>query len=349
MLHETSDEALPGGFQADWTLIRKRAAVLKLIRRYFDSRDFLEIEPPILTPFPTLDANIDSVRCTYRSIHSSGIALFLHTSPEYAMKKLLAAGSGCIFSLGKVFRDEAFGEIHHPEFTLLEWYHTGMNYLEILGETEDLILFVARSLSMESPWTYQGRMIDSSPPWPRIRLNDLMIEHAGLDLTQEKDLAFLRSFAKVRGIYHLESDTWDTLFFRIFLEKVEPHLHESSRPFFVIDYPEELGLLAKEKNDLPGWVERAELYIAGMEISNGYTECDDPVTIKRRWTEEQRKKRGTGQSDLPMDEALLDASGRMPSVSGMALGVDRLIMLLTNAAHIRDVLVFPFHDEPLFR
>jgi lysyl-tRNA synthetase class 2 len=325
----------------NWEVFRFRAAVLRAARLFFEENGFLEIEPPLLTSCPALDANIRSVRAAVSGPSGKFLPFFLHASPEHAMKKLLSAGAQRIFYVGKVFRDGEITALHNPEFTMAEWYRTGAGFEDIMRDTENLVRFIARKTGAPDPLPYGGRAIDWSASWKRVRVRECFMAKAGMDLEACATRASLSLAAKEAGIHTEPDDDWETVFFRVFLEKIEPGLGFPS-PVFVTEYPARMGLMAKRKKDEPVWVERAELYMGGLELANGYTELTDPVEQRERFAEELRKKRAEGLSDYVMDEELLHALELgLPPCAGMALGLDRLVMLLLNKKRIQDVLLFP--------
>jgi len=330
--------------ELDWTLFKIRAQIIQTIRTFFQSNDFLEVEAPLLTPYPTLDSNIHSIETTLCSNTGKKQSLYLHTSPEHSMKKLLAAGAERIFYLGKVFRDRELTRFHNPEFTMLEWYRTRATYEDIQKDTEQLVYYISQETFSKDHIDFQNDKIDLTPPWKRLTLNELFKHHLGIELDKNWDIAELRRVANTCNIHFEPDDAWDILFFRIFLEKIEPHLG-FPRPTFVLDYPLQMGLMAKRKKDNPELVERVELYIGGMELANGYSELLDADEQRKRFEQEQFKKNADNDLHYPIDEELISALDMaIPPSSGIALGVDRLIMLFTNNTDIRDVLLFPVHQ-----
>ena len=330
--------------EMDWSVFRRRSEILKTIRSFFEAHDFLEVESPIATPFPTLDSNIHSMETRWTEESGKRHSLFLHTSPEHAMKKLLAAGAERIFYLGKVFRDRELTRLHNPEFTMLEWYRTDATYEDIRKNTEELVYHIYRELFSDDSLNYQGRRIDLRPPWDRITLNDLFLREVGFPLEENMTLDALSKSSDAIGIHRQSGDDWETLFFRVFLEKIERRLG-FPKPVFVSDYPKCMGLMAKTKKDNPDWTERTELYIAGIEMANGYSELLNADEQRERFRNDLEKKKAEGYDNYIIDEELLDAlkSGIPPS-AGIALGVDRLVMLFLDKTDIRDVLLFPMEQ-----
>ncbi|MBN1894646.1 EF-P lysine aminoacylase GenX [bacterium] len=343
----TNWEKLKSG-ALDWGLFRFRAEILNGIRSHFRDEGFLEIEAPLLTPYPTLDANIRSIAVPVQDMEGRTFALFLHSSPEHAMKKLLAAGCGNIFYLGKVFRDGELTRMHHPEFTMAEWYRTGSGYGKIQTDVEELITGLAGRLLGTLKFDSAGHPVDLTPPWDRITMRDLFIKQTGIDLADCPETASLRKAAMRIGVHSDPADDWETLFFRIFLNRIESGLG-LPKPVFVTEYPARLGLMAKKKENEEMWVERSELYISGMELANGYTELTDPKEQEIRFQADRDAAAARGYH-LPVDDELIRAlRNGLPACSGISLGVDRLVMLLTGIQNIEDVLLFPLHQASVRR
>ena len=330
--------------EMDWSVFHLRSRIIQAVRSFFISHSYLEVDPPYLTPYPTLDSNIHSMETRFNDEAGNGHPLFLHTSPEHAMKKLLAAGADRIFFLGKVFRDRERTLLHNPEFSMVEWYRTEATYRDIQNDAQELICTIAREVLSTQHLLYQGKKIDLTPPWDSINLSDLFDQKIGIDIKEAQTLESLKEAAASCNIRFQPDDDWDTLFFRLFLEKIEPELGHPT-PSFVLDYPLRMGLMAKRKEDNPEWVERVELYIAGLELANGYSELLDTEEQKRRFEEEQKKKMTELHKLYPVDTELLSAlETGIPPSAGMALGVDRLVMLFTDKKDIQDVLLFPLHQ-----
>lgn len=326
--------------QIDWSVFKTRIQILDLTRQFFQDQGFLEIEAPMLTPFPTLDSNIYSIESGLESESGTRTPMYLHTSPEHSMKKLLAAGAEKIFYLGKVFRNREQTCLHNPEFTMCEWYRTHVDYHQIMEDTESLICYLANNLWKAHKGIYQNQPVDLTPGWDRKSVHSLFMDKTGIDLNLTKDTAAFQETAREKSFNINDADSWEDIFFKIFLDKIERDLG-FPKPVFVTDYPARMGLMAKRHKDNPDWVERTELYIAGLELANGYSELTDPEEQRQRFLEEQREKQKAGYN-YPIDEELIEAlkSGLPPS-SGMALGMDRLIMLLLDKTNIEDVLLFP--------
>lgn len=286
-----------------------RARVIQAIRRFFDRHAYLEVETPYRLPCQAPEAHIDP--------QPSG-DWFLQTSPELCMKRLLAAGYPRLFQICRCHRSGERGARHLPEFTLLEWYRAGADYHDMMGETEGLIRFVASELGLGEDLVYQGTALDLRPSWPRLSVAAAFERYGSLSMTAA-----------------LEAGRFDDI---IGLE-IEPCLGHP-RPQFLFDYPAVQGALARLRPDKPAVAERFELYIAGLELCNAFSELTDPDEQRRRFEEEMAARRAGGKTVGPMPEKFLAALAAMPEAAGNALGVDRLAMLLADQAKIDDVVAF---------
>ena len=286
-----------------------RAKVLAAIRSFFNAREFIEVETPIRLRAPALELHIDA--------EPSGEA-FLRTSPELHMKRLLAAGYPRIYQLGACFRRGERGARHNPEYTMLEWYRSHAGYAEILADTKALIAHVATAVRGSTDIVYQGASIALLPIWERITVRDAFLQFAGWDPVKQFD-----------------PDRFDL----DMVDKVEPQLLHNV-PVVLTDYPVEAAALAKCKDGQPPVAERWELYIGGLELANAYSELTDPVEQRRRFEACAEMRRALGKSVYPLDEAFLEALEKMPPSGGIALGVDRLVMLMADAATLDEVMAF---------
>jgi len=309
----------------------KRAQVLDLLRQWFRQEGFLEVETPLMVKHPGMEPHLDLFASEY--LGKDGKVLdrrFLHTSPEYAMKKLLGSGFERIFQLTKVFRNGECGGAHNPEFTMLEWYRTNSDYVGMMDDTEAMIRFIADEMGMEF-----------AVDWRRMAVKEAFSEMTGVDLDACREESQLRAVVESKG-YELKAEyDWDDLFFLVMLNEVEPKLKELG-PVFLYDYPGTQAALAKKKDDDPFWAERFELYIDGVELCNAFTELVDPVEQRERLEEEQALRRKLGKEAYEIDEDFLEALETMPPSGGNALGIDRLVMVLLGKTSIREVLLFPW-------
>jgi len=314
-----------------WASFRARARILEGIRRFFRDRGFLEVDPPAAQRFPNIDPNIFPVRVEGPA--DGEARLFLHTSPEPAMKKLLAAGSGDIFFLGKVYRDREGSPLHAPEFTMLEWYRAGGGAEDVMRDVEELVIALARDVTGRVSLRRGGVEIPLVAPWGRRELDDAFHELLGAGMTDERGL---REALARKGARPGPDETWEDLFFRACLDVVEPEI-ASRGACFLTGYPAALGAMARRRDSRPEVAERFEGFVAGVELVNGYEELTDPAEQEERLTGlAERHLRRTGQ-ELPIDPGFLDALRRgMPSCAGAALGADRLVMLLLGNDDIAD-------------
>jgi elongation factor P--(R)-beta-lysine ligase len=286
-----------------------RNEILQLIRGFFRKHGFLEVETPIRIPVPLPEANIDLVGAE---------GWVLQPSPEVCMKPLVAAGCGRIFQICKCFRKGERGRRHLPEMTMLEWYAAAETYNDLMARTEQLILHIAEDVGRGRELKYQGTQIDLTPPWPRLTVAEAFRRYASLPA--EAALSQGR-FDEVMGL------------------EIEPRLG-THRPVFIHDYPAACGSLARLKPEDPSVAERFELYIGGLELCNGFSELTDPLEQRRRFEAELEIKRRRGRPVHGLPEKFLEALAAMPPCAGNALGVDRLVMLFSDAAAIDEVVAF---------
>ena len=289
--------------------LQARASILQAIRLFFINQGYLEVETPHRIPAPAPESHIDAV--------PSG-SWFLHTSPELCMKRLLAAGYEKIFQICRCWRGEERGRLHTPEFTLLEWYRTESDYRALMEECEAFIQSVASTLGLGDKLHFRGQTIDLTRPWERISVEEAFQRYAPIPMR--------RALA-------------EHIFDEVMVEKIEPHLG-TSRPTFLYDYPAERSALARLKEDDPTLAERFELYIGGLELANAFSELIDVKEQRERFLSEQAYRRSLSKPSYPLPEKFLRELGTMPPAAGIALGVDRLVMVLLDAPRIDDVVAF---------
>ena len=336
VLVPSRDEAVPLS-QSVQDNLRKRARIISGIRRFFDAKGFVEVETPLMVPQPGMEPHLEAFQTMYEMRQ-----FYLHTSPEYAMKRLLAGGFERIYQVCKVFRDEPVGRMHAPEFTMIEWYRAFADYTDIMVDTEYLIAELATDLYGEPVVRTDECVVDLTPPWERLSVREAMLRYAGIaaDPYSETD-AFIRQAGHETVD---EDDPPDVAFFKVFLDRVEPHLGVQ-KPAILYDYPAPMAALAKRKSNAPDLAERFEVYIAGVELCNAFTELNDPDEQRQRLEEEAAQRVREGNPAYPIDECFLSAlEYGMPPSGGIALGVDRLVMLLTGASSIGEVMAFPMSD-----
>ncbi len=324
------------------THLAVRSQVMSAIRSFFQERNFIEVDTAMLQLSPGLDRHVRPVPIELRSpFELATLARYLHTSPEFAMKKLLSAGEKRIFQICRVWRDAEDSAVHQPEFTLLEWYRTEADYSALMKDVEELIDFVC-SMTNQPRLQAGDHAMQSGDAWVRMTVADAFLEFADIDLLATIDDGFdpsssaLFDAVQKAGMTCNPTDSWDDLFHRILLERVEPNL-ATRGGVFLTDYPIVVGALARRKKDDPRLAERVEAYVCGMELANGFSELTDPVEQRRRFERDSALYSSLYGTPAPIDEGFLSALQAMPPAAGMALGVDRLVMLLTGASHIRDV------------
>lgn len=297
--------------EPNWALSRKRqrlterAQIIQSIRSFFIDRGYLEVETPHRIPANAPEPHIDAV--------ASGTCA-LHTSPELAMKRMLAAGYEQLFQICRVWREGERGQFHLPEFTLLEWYRGGIDYNALMNECMELF-FV---LFPEGKLDRGGRTIDLTMPWQKLTVTEAFTRYASMDLNQA-----------------LASDCFE----EILTGEVEPHLGKE-KPTFLTEYPSSLAALARSKRGEPQVAERFELYIDGLELANAFSELTDAEEQRRRFEKDEELRRTAGKTPYPLPEKFLAELENMPEAAGIALGLDRLIMLITDAEKIDDVVAF---------
>ncbi len=286
----------------------------------------MEVETPYLQAAPNLDPHVDPFRVEG--------GLFLHTSPEYQMKRLLGAGAGDIFQICRVFRKDPATPLHCREFTMVEWYRVGEDYRALMEEVRELVLFLARGLGVGTSLKVGRRGIDLAGDWYAFSISQVFRRFAGVDPLDMDEDAFRRHL-EGKGFRLNGGESWETCFHYLFVAQVEPALGLLDRPVFLYHYPAGLSVMARISREDPRVCERVELYIGEVELMNGYSELTDPREQKRRM-EEELSRRGEA---WPLDRDLLEAIGCMPPAAGAALGLDRLIMVLMGGDDIREFLL----------
>lgn len=327
-------------------LLLARGRIRDALRAWLAARDFLEVDPAALAASPGNEAHLHGFATTLIGNDGEGHPAYLHTSPEFAMKKLLAAGEKRIFALSHVWRNRERTALHHPEFTMLEWYRVAEDYRVLFQDCAAFLRLSAEAAGAEV-LQHRGMRCDPFAAPEVMSVAEAFSEFAGIDLLAtcegaETDAAALR--AQVQGIRLAEDDTWSDILSRVLVEKVEPHLGRD-RPLILDRYPAAEAALARPAAD-PREAERFELYACGVELANGFGELTDPAEQRRRFVLEMDEKARVYGERYPLDEDFLAALDVMPAASGCALGFDRLVMLATGAPRIEDVLWTPVVDFP---
>ena len=313
----------------------KRSAIINAIRRFSDSRGFLEVDTPILH---TLE--IGAAARPFKTHHNTlDIDMFLRIETELYLKRLVVGGFDKVYELGRIFRNEGMSTKHNPEFTSIEMYQAYADYEDIMNLCEDLIRETAIAVCGSSKISYQGQEIDFTSPWPRISMAEAVKQESGIDFFDWQSDEEARACLKERKIHVEPYFTRGDCLAELFDEFVEQKLVQ---PTFIIDYPVDISPLAKRKPADPRLTERFELFIVGAEFANGFSELNDPIDQRQRFMRQVEERKKLGGANASVDEDYLNAlEYGLPPTGGIGIGVDRLIMLLTDNPSIRDVLLFP--------
>ena len=337
-----------------WDRYLIREKVLTAIRRFFLDRGFHEVETPYLTGSLPPESYLDVFETTLLDRNRKPTRAFLPTSPEPFLKKLLVAGIGNCFALPKSFRNtEDKSTTHNPEFTILEWYRVNADYTDIMHDCEELLLFINAYLkrsgkeegaTKSSELIYQGKHVDLTQPWERLTVVEAFKKHAKIDLNHALDRESLAKLAGAKGYHVGEKDEWEEIFHQIFLNEVEPRLG-GGKPTIICEYPADLAALAKLKTGDERFAERFEFYIEGLELGDAYSELTDADEHLARFKLEEKERARLGKTAHPIDMDFIDAlKVGMPKAGGIAVGVDRLIMLFADVSNIADTMFFPEKD-----
>lgn len=327
--------------------LQARGTIAAAMREFFVACDFVEVEAAALQTSPGNEAHLHAFATDLIAPEGGTSRLYLHTSPEFACKKLLAAGEQRIFDFARVFRNRERGPLHHPEFTLLEWYRAGAPYEAVMADCTALLALTADTVEAKA-FTFRGRSCDPSAAPERLTVAEAFHRHAGIDLlasvsAQTTDREQLAAAAQVAGIRVAADDTWSDIFSKVLVERIEPQLG-LGRATLLYEYPAAEAALARPKDGDARVAERFELYVCGVELANGFGELTDAAAQRARFESEMAEKARVHGERYPIDEDFLAALAVMPAASGVALGFDRLVMLATGAAHIEQVIWTPVVD-----
>lgn len=346
-----------------WQLLKKnptlwrryliREKVLRATRIFFDRQKFHEVETPMLIARPPAESYLEIFETKLLDRNRNILPGYLSTSPEVPLKKLMVAGLGNCYALTKSFRNmETQSKLHNPEFTILEWYRVGVDYKEIMKDCEQLLLFIHTYLheteenaeSVSHNLVYQGRDIDLAAPWERLTMVEAFAKWAGVDFMEFLVMKNARSIAKEKGYVVGQDTTWEELYNQILLNEIEPHLGKG-KPTILYEFPGSLAALARTKKSDPRFAERFEFYIEGLELGDCYSELTDWKEQQARFENELTKIKRLGKTMYDYDHDFIDAlKVGLPHCSGIAIGVDRLVMLFANAASIQETLLFPVEE-----
>jgi len=318
-----------------------RENIIDLIRTFFKKEEFTEVETPLLVASPD--------PAPYNEVFETRIfkntSAYLAPSPEFFLKKIIAREKiDKVFQICKSFRNpEEIDPLHNPEFTILEWYRTEANYTDLMKDCEKLINFISKKFFLQYPISniqYQKKIIDITSPWPRISVKEAFGKYANIDLDEFSDLEKAKEIAQKKGYLVEKKTSWEQLYHQIFLNEIEPKFPKD-KPLILFDYPAQLAALAKLKEKDKRYTERFEFYIGGLELGNGYSELTDPVEQEKRLKADLKERKKTGKKIFDFDRDFVKSLKTMPETAGIAVGVDRLIMLFTDAKTIQEVITFP--------
>lgn len=305
--------------------LEARGRIRRAVRAWFEREGFLEVETPSRVRSPGQEVHLDAV--------PAGDGHWLVTSPEYHLKRLMAAGFPRVVEIARCWRANESGPHHAGEFTMVEWYRANAPLETLAADCEALITVAIRAAGRDPA------ALGLAAPFARTTVRDLFARHAGIDLTGGEDPTTLAQAARAAGVAIGSAAAWDDIFYQVFLDRIEPAL-ATAGPTFVFDWPAPLAALARPKPDDPLWVERFELYAGGLELANAFGELTDPVEQRRRFESEAAVRAARGKDVYPIDERLLAALHHLPPTAGIALGFDRLVMLALGVSDIGEVLAF---------
>jgi len=313
-----------------------RFQILKLIREWFWEQGFMEVEAPTIVKLPGQELNLSPMKINIHDERGQEFGGYLHTSPEYTMKKMLAAGWNKIFYLGKCFRDqESFGGTHNPEFTMLEWYRVGVSYEKLMEDTQDLCNYIIEKLRISN---FKFQILKCE--FERVSMKELWAKFVNVNLDDYLDEASMLKLCKEKGYNASENESYEELFYRIFLNQIEPELAKMGA-VIVYNYPAKMASLSQLAKDDNKYAERFEAYVNGLELCNVFSELTDAQEQKKRLEAEIVERRAQGKDVFDIDKEFIEALEVMPKAAGGALGVDRLIMYLGGLQEINNVITLP--------
>ncbi|MEJ2728790.1 MAG: lysine--tRNA ligase [Deltaproteobacteria bacterium] len=316
-------------------LFVKRSRIIQEVRNFFLERDFLEVETPMMQPIPG-GAEAEPFKTHHNAL---GMDLYLRIAPELYLKRLVVGGFERVFEINRNFRNEGISTQHNPEFTMLEFYQAYATFGDLMELTQQLVSTVAHKVNGSTVLSYQNSPIELAGPWHRITLQKALVDIGGIDSALLNDKDALIDFATQNGIKITKTGRLGKVITKLFDALVEPKLIQ---PTFITGYPAEVSPLSRRSDEEPDITERFELFIAGREIANGFSELNDPVDQKARFAQQVESRKAGDKAAHLMDEDYIEAlEYGMPPTAGEGIGIDRLVMLLTDAASIREVILFP--------
>jgi lysyl-tRNA synthetase, class II len=316
-------------------VFQKRSQIVRLVRKFFEERDFLEVETPMMQVIPG-----GAAARPFTTHHNAlDLELFLRVAPELFLKRLVVGGIERVFELNRNFRNEGISVRHNPEFTMLEFYQAYATFEDLMRLTEELFVTLANEVAGTLQVPYGEHVIDLTPPWRRMTIPEGIAIHGGADAKEVATLSGLQDFARSRGLHVNLDAPYGNLVVEVFEEVAEAKIIQ---PTFIVGYPIEVSPLARKNDNNPALVDRFELFIAGRELANAFSELNDPADQRQRFIEQMEARAAGNESASPIDDDYLRAlEYAMPPAAGEGIGIDRLVMFLTNSASIRDVILFP--------
>ena len=316
-------------------VFQRRSQIVRLVRKFFEERDFLEVETPMMQAIPG-----GAAARPFTTHHNAlDLELFLRIAPELFLKRLVVGGIERVFELNRNFRNEGISVRHNPEFTMLEFYQAYATFEDLMRLTEELFVSLANEVAGTLQVPYGEHVIDLKPPWRRMTIADAIATHGSVDTREITALSGLQSFAKSQGLQVNNDTPYGTLLVEVFEEVAESKIIQ---PTFIAGYPIEVSPLARKNDNNPALVDRFELFIAGRELANAFSELNDPADQRQRFVEQTKARAAGDDTANPIDEDYLRAlEYGMPPAAGEGIGIDRLVMFFTNSASIRDVILFP--------
>ncbi len=319
-----------------------RIKITRLIREFFWSLDFVETDTPIAVKYPGQEPYLNPVPVVFYDPASKAVNFYLHTSPELAMKKLLAAGYEKIFQIVKCFRNhESFGGIHNTEFSMIEWYRSPGKYQDIMDDTENLFKFVGDKLGKQTV-KYRNKEVNILQKWDRLSMKEVWQKYLQVNLDDYLEIKTIKKLAEDKGYKVDDSYAYEDIFFKIFLNEIEPHLGDEN-PVFVYDFPAQMTSLSRLCEHDNRYAERFELYIGGLEVANAFGELTDAAKQKENLEKDKELRGKLGKATWPVDPDFISAlaglpAGALAQVGGVALGVDRMVLLFTDAKDVNEVI-----------
>jgi lysyl-tRNA synthetase class 2 len=313
-----------------------RSKIIKLIRNFFEQEGFLELDPPTILKYPDSEPHLTPIAVQIQNEQQNKYTAYLHTSPEYTLKKALAGGFQKIFAITHCFRNnESFGGTHNPEFTMIEWYRTNENFEKIMDDSEKLFKFISKETKIS-----RIDKVNLNKKWERFSMKKLWKKYVNVNLDDYLENKKMFELCIKLGFNPKKDETFEDLFYRIFLNLIEPHLGKKV-PTIIYEYPKQMAALSKISEKNPNYAERFEIYINGIELANAFTELTDAKEQTKRIENDEKTRENNNKSTFGIDKDFLQAVEQMPKCAGIALGVDRLVMLFANCKNIENVLLLP--------